>query len=174
MSANRMGVELVIVAALGMSQALAETDEKSAPATQPVKFADRFKGEPVRPKAPRPISFSDSLERAKAEARITGRRILLYFTGPGCLWCRELECRTFTDAEVAELSKNYVCVELKTDRDPTLADEFHVDSIPRSLLLTPEGTTIDQRIGYFPANEYALWLRAGLVKSTKEQPGLGK
>src|SRR5947209_6673048 len=114
-------------------------DEPPKEPVDPPKFIDRFKAEPVRPKAKEPIRFLDSYEQARAEAKATNRRILVYFTGPGCAWCRVLESRTFTDAEVVELSRKFVCVELHTDRDTKLADEFQIDSIPRSILLMPEG-----------------------------------
>jgi hypothetical protein len=130
-----------------------------------VKFADRFKGEPVRPKAMAPIRFLDSLEKAKGEALADKKRILVYFTGPGCAWCRVLEARTFKDAEVVELSRKYVCVELHTDRDGALADHLHIDSIPRSIVLLPDGSTVDERVGYLPATEYASWLASALVKT---------
>ena len=79
-------------------------------------------------------------------------------TSPGrdAAWCRVLEARTFTDAEVVALSRKYVCVELHTDRDGALADQLHIDSIPRSIVLLPDGSTVDERVGYIPATEYRI------------------
>ena len=136
-------------------------DEPPKEQEEPPRFIDRFKAEPVRPKANEPIRFLDSYEQAKAEARATNRRILLYFTGPGCAWCRVLESRTFTDAEVVDLSRRFVCVELRTDRDTKLADEFQIDSIPRSILLMPDGAMLDQRVGYLAAADYAIMAQGG-------------
>ena len=62
----------------------------------------RFANEPWRPKAGSPVRFSSSWDEARAEARRTGRRLLVYFTGKNCGWCRVLEKRCFTDAEVVD------------------------------------------------------------------------
>ncbi len=72
------------------------------------RFVDRYQNEPVRPKASEPIRFVDSYEDARRQAMASGRRLLVYFTGPGCAWCRVLEARTFPDAEVAALSREFV------------------------------------------------------------------
>jgi hypothetical protein len=142
-------------------------DEPSKKPEEAPRFIDRFKAEPARPKAKEPIQFLDSYEQARAEAKATQRRILVYFTGPGCAWCRVLETRTFTDAEVVDLSQKYVCVELRTDRDTKLADEFQIDSIPRSIVLMADGSTLDQRVGYLAATDYAAWLGTGLTRAPK-------
>jgi len=125
--------------------------------------ADPFAKEPMRPKADAPVHFSTSLDAARAEAKRTGRRILVYFTGDHCGWCRVLENRTFTDAKVVELSKQFVCVELNVERDTRSADEFGIESIPRSIVLTAEAGVIDRRTGYLPAADYATWLEAALT-----------
>ena len=128
---------------------------------------DRFAGEPVRPRAETPVQFADSWERARAEAKRTGRRILAVFTGDSCGWCRVLEKRTFTDAEVVELSAPFVRVELNTGKEENarLVDEYRIDAIPRSVVLTPEGQVVNQLTGYIPAAEYAAWLREARTRS---------
>ena len=158
-----------IVVGMGLVSSAFGADDRGKESAQPVKFADRFKDEPVRPKAAEPIRFLDSLVQAKSEAVPDKRRILVYFTGPGCAWCRVLEARTFTDAEVVDLSRKYVCVELHTDRDGALADQLHIDSIPRSIVLLPDGSTVDELVGYIPATDYASWLAAALVKTPRRE-----
>lgn len=162
-------IGLGIFVGMGLGPGAFGADDRGKETAQPVKFADRFKDEPVRPKASEPIRFLDSLEKARSEASAGKRRILVYFTGPGCAWCRVLEARTFTDAEVVDLSRKYVCVELHTDRDGALADQLHIDSIPRSIVLLPDGSTVDERVGYIPATDYASWLASALVKTPRRE-----
>src|SRR5262245_49762928 len=90
---------------------------------------DRFAGEPIRAKASSPIQFTRSWGQARAEAKRTGRRVLAVFTGDHCGWCRALEKRTFTDAEVVRLSKQFVPVELNTGdhANARLVDEYQVE-----------------------------------------------
>jgi len=144
----------------------------------PASPADRFADEPNRPKAQAPIRFLESFHEARAEAGRSHRRILAYFTGRYCGWCRVMETRTLTDAEVVELSRGFVFVKLDAEKEPQLYDELGVDAIPRSFILTAEGARVDMLAGYRPAAEYAGWLRTGLVKPLahlpNEKPGAPK
>jgi thioredoxin-related protein len=137
---------LIVFAALLITPARANDDP-------PTEVDDRFANEPKRPKAESKIQFSKSWDEASAEAKRTGRRLMAYFTSDNCGWCRVLEKRTFTDAEVVELSKRYVCVEVSVseDRNSRLADVHRIDSIPRTIIFTPDGEVIERRIGYIPA-----------------------
>ena len=132
----------------------------------PPSLEGRFAAEPKRPKAETPVRFSESWEQARAEAKSSGRRILAYFTGDSCGWCRALEVRTLADAEVVALSRRFVCVKLKTSKEENLrlCDEYGIDQIPRSLVLTSDGRDIDRSTGYVPAAEYAAWLAGALTK----------
>ena len=128
---------------------------------------DRFAGEPTRPKAEAPVQFAKSWDQARAESKRTGRRILAVFTGDHCGWRRVLEKRTFTDAEVVKLSEQFVRVELNTGEEDhaRLVDEYQVDTIPRSFVLTAEGQVVNKRTGYIPAAEYATWLQEARTQS---------
>ena len=136
----------------------------------PASLVDRFADEPNRPKAQAPIRFLESFHEARAEAGRSHRRILAYFTGRHCGWCRVMETRTLTDAEVVELSQGFVFVKLDAEKEPRLYDELGVDAIPRSFILSAEGARVDMLAGYRPAAEYAEWLRSGLVKPLAHLP----
>ncbi len=128
---------------------------QSEPASQ-----DQFASEPARPKAETPVQFFKSWDQAGAESKRTGRRVLAVFTGDHCGWCRVLENRTFTDAEVVKLSKHFVPVALNTghEENARLVDQYGIDAIPRSVVLTADGQVVDKLSGYIPAAEYASWL----------------
>jgi thiol:disulfide interchange protein len=88
------------------------------PAQEPAAGpTDWFGGEPKRPRADAAIRFSRSWDDARVEARRSGRRLMAYFTSDWCRWCRALEKRTFTDAEVVALASQFVCVEINTSLD---------------------------------------------------------
>jgi hypothetical protein len=146
-------MRIMLLGLLGFVPALAVADGPGVD--------DRFAAEPNRPKAESPVRFGRSWIESRAEASRSGRRTLVVFTGDRCGWCRVLEKRTFTDAEVVALSREFVCVELNTgdEENARLVDEYRIDSIPRSLILDAEGRTVTKRTGYFPAAEYADWLK---------------
>ena len=135
-----------------------------------------FAGEPDRPKAKAPIAFSHSWEESRALAKSSGCRLLAYFTSDSCGWCRALEKRTFTDAEVVELSKQFVCVEVdvRDEKNLRVADEFRIDSIPRNYIFTSDGKVIDRRAGYVPAVEYAAWLKGVGMTAPELAPRIEK
>ena len=167
---SRVGLGIVIAIAIGMGLvrgALGPDDPAQEP-DRPVPYADRLQEEPVRPKASKPIRFLEFLGQVVSEASADKRRILVYFYGPSCQWCHIFESRTLSDAEVVDLSRKYVCVKLRIDRDRTLADQLHIDRTPRSIVLLPDGSTVDELSGYVPATEFARWLAVSLVKPPRE------
>lgn len=131
------------------------------------KPEDRFAGEPTRPKAMTAIKFGKSWDQARSESARTGRRILVVFTGDNCGWCRVLEKRTFGDAEVEALSREFVCVELNVghEENARLVDQYQVDTIPRSFVLSVDGQVSGKRTGYVPPTEYVAWLREARTRS---------
>jgi hypothetical protein len=144
---------------------------------RPATVDDRFANEPKRPKAESTIPFSRSWDEASAEAKRTGRRLLAYFTGDNCGWCRVLEKRSLNDAEVVEISKQFVCVEVNVSegRNARLTDQYRIDSIPRTIIFTPDAEIIERRTGYMPAAEYAAWLKgvgnkARAIADTRPMP----
>ena len=58
----------------------------------------------------------DNLEDAKAEAKRSGKRIFVDITGHGCVNCREMEARVWSDPRVlASLKEDFVIVALYVD-----------------------------------------------------------
>ena len=127
----------------------------------PTTVDDRFANEPNRPKSRVKNPILPVVGRGQRQAKRTGHRLLAYFTSDNCGWCRVLEKRSFTDAEVVELSKQFVCVEvnISEEQEFRLADKYRIDSIPRTIIFTPDGNVIERSIGYIPAAEYAAWLK---------------
>lgn len=54
-------------------------------------------------------------DKGMAEARRTGKRVFLDFTGYGCVNCRKMEAAVFTDAEVKRTLSNFIIIRLYVD-----------------------------------------------------------
>lgn len=99
-----------------------------------------------------PASTGWSTDFAKAQqlARQTNKPLLVSFTGVTCTNCRWMEKNMFTRDEVASEFKNFVLVELYTDRDrqedlnnrKTEEQLTGVDTLPAYVTLTPDGSKI--------------------------------
>jgi len=124
------------------------------------------------------------LQEAREYAAITGKSVFIDFTGHGCVNCREMEARVWSDPEVlGRLSENFVICALYTDDklevDPadwvttdsgkvlrTLGKinawvaekEFGVAAQPFYVILSPDGTVLRTRSYDLDVNEFIKWL----------------
>ena len=114
------------------------------------------------------------LEEGLAAAREAGKPVFVDITGHGCVNCREMESRVWSDPQVLEMLMNdFVVVALYTDDKMTLAEEdwvttesgdvlkqmgransyivrtrFGVNAQPNYALLSPEGELLAPIRGY--------------------------
>lgn len=72
---------------------------------------------------PQGLSAYDNIEEALSVAREEGRNVFVDITGHGCVNCREMEARVWSDPEVTSLLKEYVLVALYTDDKTRLPSE---------------------------------------------------
>ena len=128
------------------------------------------------------------LEEAKAAAQQSGKPIFLDFTGHGCVNCREMEARVWSDPRVYELLRDrFIICALYTDdkKEVDEADwvitpagkvlktlgkinshyaltEFGVNAQPYYVLMTPDGTPLSERGYDLSAERFAQWLESAL------------
>ena len=77
------------------------------------------------------------LDEAKAYAAEVGKPLFLDFTGHGCVNCREMEARVWSDPRVLELLRNeYVIVALYADDKLKVAEEDWVTTESGKVLKT--------------------------------------
>jgi thiol:disulfide interchange protein DsbD len=129
-------------------------------------------------------------EEARAYAEKVGKPVLLDFTGHGCVNCREMESRVWSDPRVLKMMKNdYVVCSLYGD-DKTVLDEkdwvttdkgkvlkslgkinsyfmmqrYHVNAQPYYVILDPvtEKNKVPARSYNLDADEYVKFLENGL------------
>ncbi len=100
-----------------------------------------------------------SYEAGLRLAQRTHRPLLLSFHTPGCSWCAKMDAETFTDPQVVELSRRFVCVLLQSDTDPEALHRYNVTEFPTTLLTDPQGHLLSATTGYVPATELLPALR---------------
>ncbi len=101
-------------------------------------WADRASGEDISPagiKLPHGLSGYDNVKDALDAAKAAGRMVFVDITGHGCVNCREMEARVWSDPQVLQrLKDNFVLVALYTDDKQKLPES--------SWVVTPDGKTL--------------------------------
>jgi len=85
------------------------------------------------------LRWTEDLDEAKASAATQNRPVLIYVHAKWCGPCRQVE-RMMQSAVVRRyLCRKFVLVSLDVDKNPDLAREFGIKSIPCQLVVTAKG-----------------------------------
>ena len=171
---------------MGSGSATAAADsEASAPTT--VKYGDFLE-------LPLGLDGFFDLEEAKAYAAKVGKPIFLDFTGHGCVNCREMEARVWSDPTVkAKLENDFVICALYVDDKKQVAKEdwvtaangkvlktlgkinsafaleqFGANAQPHYVILDAEGKQLGDARGYnLDVAAFVEWMDGGLAEFNK-------
>jgi thioredoxin-related protein len=101
-----------------------------------------------------------------AMAAKRGKSIFLYFHAPWCTYCTKLKETTFKDKKVlAYLDKNFISIQVNTDKNQALSNEWKVKGLPTLWFLESDGTKINSIPGYLDAAQLLLVLKYIHTKS---------
>lgn len=123
-------------------------------------------------------------EKAKQKARKLQQPLFIDFTGVNCINCREMEAMMGQSSAIQQRLKNFVRVQLYTDRMPKNAvgndkegqelidrnltlqtDWYQNASLPGYAVVSPDGQVIFSRVsGKVPASDFETFLDCGLSK----------
>ena len=103
--------------------------------------------------------WREDYDSALADAKQSGKPVLLDFGASWCGPCQTLEKQVFPDRAVrALLTRDYIAVKVNCDDGSRVADQYHVRSLPTLIVLSPEGQEVARRSGSAGAPEIAQWL----------------
>ena len=126
-----------VIASRAVRFAGGEQDSGPDPAAQTYRARRFAGGEPARQGAgslrtlSTPIEWRDSLDEARAEAAVTGRQVLIYWTQHDCPPCRRLERDVFdTPLAAAAIDRNWIAVKLDARARADPARRWGVSSTP--------------------------------------------
>lgn len=109
--------------------------------------------------AEKKIQWAESVEKGFAEAKKTGKPIMMDFYTEWWGFCKRLDAETFTDAKVVALSKKFVNLKVNPeDTDHPENEEvrikYGVSGYPAIAFLNAEGDLIHLHPGYSPPEEF--------------------
>ncbi len=104
------------------------------------------------PAAAQEVAWQLDYNRARQEAQEQGRPLVIELATENCVWCRQLEQRTFKDPAVIGLLNDY-CVPLRVDaqRTPELAEALRIQNFPTLVFAGPDGRILGYQEGFVDA-----------------------
>lgn len=115
-----------------------------------------------------------SYAEAEAEARQSGKPLLLHFHAAWCGPCKQMDAEVLHTTEVKRaLCDRVVGVKIDLDQHPEIAERFGVDSIPADVLISPSGKLLGKTVGFQARNAYLANL-ATAEKKTFDEVALAK
>ncbi len=86
--------------------------------------------------------------KATAEAKKTGRLMLVDFNATWCGPCQMYKKDVFPTKAFKDATKDVVLVDIDTDKQPALAKKFKVSGIPDIRFVTPGGREVGKLVGF--------------------------
>jgi thioredoxin:protein disulfide reductase len=107
--------------------------------------------------------WMSSEKEGLARARESNRPVLLDFYAEWCAACRELDEKTWPDADVRKMLRSYIPVKLNLTKEDDvsrgLRQKYHIIGMPTVLVLSPEGRELGRFEGYMPPDKVNRFLQ---------------
>ncbi len=86
------------------------------------------------------IVWASTFEDAMEQATIEKKFVMVDFYTDWCHWCKVLDKKTYSQANVAEACANMVNVKVHAEKRRELAQKYEVQAFPTILILNPDGS----------------------------------
>lgn len=101
------------------------------------------------------IPWITNYGQAAQEAARTGKPILVEVTAPWCGYCQLKHQQTFTDRKVIRhLNLHFIPLEIDADKQPDLVEAFHIQSLPTTVIVSPDLKIVKRLTGFQAAPEF--------------------
>jgi len=115
-------------------------------------------------------SYSEALK----EAGKYGMPVFVYFGADWCSWCQKMKRETLSDSKIEEIMKNYVFVDINTDKDKETTRKFSVRSLPSYVVTNCKEDKLKNGEGYESVNSFSKWLNDSSLFDQPKEGGPSK
>lgn len=102
------------------------------------------------------VQWQKDLKTAHKLAVARNKPILIVFGAEWCTYCHKLERNVINQPEMAAyINEHFVAVHLDADHDKKVAEILDVDSLPCTVVLSPNADVLGKFKGYADARKYS-------------------
>jgi thioredoxin-related protein len=117
-------------------------------------YASRPAGEPP--------GWGHDYAAALAEAKSSGRKVLLAFHSDGCPPCTAMDRTTLRAEAVQDSLTGLVPVRINAWNSPDISSRYGVSATPTYIVAQSDGTAIRQAEGFLTESEFVLFLNSAM------------
>lgn len=101
------------------------------------------------------IAFAKDYPSAVKQAKASKKVIMIDFYTDWCGWCKKLDSDTYSNAEVAKLSEQFVSVKLNAEKEGAdQAKKYAVRGFPTILFVNAAGQVQGKLVGYLAPKDF--------------------
>ncbi|MBS0014360.1 MAG: thioredoxin fold domain-containing protein [Desulfobacterales bacterium] len=95
-----------------------------------------------------------SYEAGMEEIRKNGKKGYLHFYTDWCAYCRLMDEKTFSDADVAGyINAKFIAMRVNAEQEPDLAESYRVQQFPVNWFIDSNAEPIGNQPGYIPPEQ---------------------
>ncbi|HOO40382.1 MAG TPA: thioredoxin family protein [Syntrophales bacterium] len=110
------------------------------------------------------IEWYSSLDKASAEARRSGKPVLLFFCSETCFFCNQMDMAVYARQDVIDLVQSEFVPLYITPGMPEIFRTYTVGEVPLLIVAEENGTEYERSVGFLDAQELMAFCLLALVK----------
>ena len=105
------------------------------------------------------VAWQSDLDAAIAQAAEADKPVLISFSSPACVYCRQMESEVFPQKEVLAEVDKFIPVKINTFEDARTSARYGVEALPAYVVIAPDGKVLGMIDGFRPAPAFIRFLQ---------------